>query len=334
MRMARRSESSGGGLVRCLAVIALAVAAGVVAPVSHAQYPSRPVRLLVPIPAGGGPDVVGRLVAAKLTEAFGQQVVVENRVGANGTVAGDIVVKSTADGYTLLVGMDSLITINPHLYGKMSFDPLQDLVPVASLVSNGFFLAVNLQVPAGSLPEFIEYARKSNPPLQYASGGNGSQHHLTMERLKARAGVNLVHVPYKGGTPATIATLQGEVSAMMSGTSTAVQIRAGKLRAIAYTGLKRSAILPDVPAVAEYYPGFEMTQWYGLFAPPRTPEAVLRRLRAEVNGVLRMPDVAEKLRAAGGVEAWITTPGEFSAAIRADHAKNGKLVREMGVKLD
>ena len=334
MVMARRSESGGGGLVRRLAVIALAVAAGVIAPVSHAQYPSKPIRLLVPIPAGGGPDVVGRLVAAKLTEAFGQQVVVENRVGANGTVAGDIVVKSAADGYTLLVGMDSLLTINPHLYGKMSFDPLQDLVPVASLVSNGFFLAVNPQVPASSLPEFIEYARKSNPPLQYASGGNGSQHHLTMERLKARAGVNLVHVPYKGGTPATVATLQGEVSAMMSGTSTAAQIRAGKLRAIAYTGLKRSAILPDVPAVAEFYPGFEMTQWYGLFAPPRTPAAVLGRLRAEVNRVLRMPDMTERLRAAGGVEAWITTPEEFSAAIRADHAKNGKLVREMGVKLD
>ena len=307
----------------------------VLCPAAWAQnYPTRPIRLLVPIPAGGGPDIVGRLVAARLSESLGQQVVVENRVGANGTVAGEAVVKSAPDGYTLLVGMDSLLTINPHLYGKMPFDPLQDLTPVASLVSNGFFLAVNPQVPAASLPEFIEYARQANPPLQYASGGNGSQHHLTMERLKARAGVNLLHVPYKGGTPATIATLQGEVSAMMSGTSTAVQIRAGKLRAIAYTGPMRSAILPDVPAVAEYYPDFEMTQWYGLFAPPRTPEAVLARLRVEVTRALRAPDMADKLKAAGGVEAWITTPEEFVAAIRADYAKNGKLVRETGVKLD
>jgi len=307
----------------------------VLCPAAWAQnYPTKPIRLLVPIPAGGGPDIVGRLVAARLSESLGQQVVVENRVGANGTVAGEAVVKSAPDGYTLLVGMDSLLTINPHLYSKMPFDPLQDLTPVASLVSNGFFLAINPHVPAASLPEFIEYARQANPPLQYASGGNGSQHHLTMERLKARAGVNLLHVPYKGGTPATIATLQGEVSAMMSGTSTAVQIRAGKLRAIAYTGPKRSAILPDVPAVAEYYPDFEMTQWYGLFAPPRTPETVLARLRVEVTRALRAPDMADKLKAAGGVEAWITTPEEFVAAIRADHAKNGKLVRETGVKLD
>ena len=192
------------------------------------------------------------------------------------------------------------------------------------------------RAPGGgeALRIIIEYARQANPPLQYASGGNGSQHHLTMERLKARAGVNMLHVPYKGGTPATVATLQGEVSAMMSGTSTAVQIRAGKLRAIAYTGPKRSAILPDVPAVAEYYPDFEMTQWYGLFAPSRTPEAVLARLRVEVARALRAPDVIDKLRASGGVEAWITTPEEFVAAIRAEYAKNGKLVRETGVKLD
>jgi len=152
----------------------------------------------VPIPPGGGPDIVARLIAPKLTDALGQPVVVENRVGGNGNLAGELVAKSPSDGYTLLLGMDSLMVINPHLYGTMPFDPQKDLVPVASLVSNGFFMAVNPSVPARTFPEFIEYARRANPPLQYASGGNGSQHHLTMERLKARTGIDMVHIPYKG----------------------------------------------------------------------------------------------------------------------------------------
>src|SRR6266568_4575259 len=201
-----------------------------------AQYPARPIRLLVPIPPGGGPDIVARLIAPKLTDALGQPVVVENRVGGNGNLAGELVARSPADGHTLLLGMDSLMVINPHLYASMPFDPLRDLAPVASLVSNGFFLAVNPSVPARTFPEFIEYARRADPPLHYGSGGNGSQHHLTMERLKMRAGINMVHVPYKGGAPATTATVAGEVAAMMSGTSTAGQIKAGRLRALAFTG--------------------------------------------------------------------------------------------------
>src|SRR5881296_369355 len=298
------------------------------------QYPSRPIRLLVPIPPGGGPDIVARLIAPKLGDALGQPVVVENRVGGNGNLAGELVAKSAADGYTLLLGMDSLMVINPHLYAKMPFDPQRDLAPVASLVSHGFFMAVNPSVPARTFPEFIEYARRANPPLQYASGGNGSQHHLTMERLKGRAGIALVHIPYKGGAPATAATVSGEVAAMMSGTSTAPQIKAGRLRVLAYTGPKRSSLLPEVPTIAETYPDFEMTQWYGLFAPPGTPEAVLARLRAEVNRVLKEPEIRERLHNAGGVEAWITTPGEFAAAIRDDHAKYARLVREIGARID
>jgi len=301
---------------------------------ASAQYPSRPIRLLVPIPPGGGPDIVARLIAPKLGDALGQPVVVENRVGGNGAVAGEWVVKSPPDGYTLLLGMDSLIVINPHLYAKMPFDPQKDLAPVASLVSNGFFLAINPTVPAQSFTEFIEYARRANPPLQYGSGGNGSQHHLTMERLKARAGINMIHIPYKGGAPATTATVAGEVVAMMSGTSTAGQIRAGRLRAIAFTGLQRSAVLPEVPTIAEFYPDFVMVQWYGLFGPAGMPEPLNSRLRAEVNRTLVLPEVKEKLRNAGGVEPWITTPEEFAAAIRDEYAKYAKLVKEVGAKLD
>src|SRR3979409_850258 len=256
---------------------------------TSAQYPARPIRLLVPIPPGGGPDIVARLIAPKLTDALGQPVVVENRVGGNGNLAGELVAKSPPDGYTLLLGMDSLMVINPHLYAGMPFDPQRDLAPVASLVSNGFFMAINPSVPAQSFPEFIEYARRANPPLQYASGGNGSQHHLTMERLKARAGIDMVHVPYKGGAPATTATLTGEVAAMMSGTSTATQIRAGRLRALAFTGPKRSSALLDVPTIAEFCPDFVMVQGYGLFAPVGTPQAVLARVRAEVNRAFLLP---------------------------------------------
>ena len=299
-----------------------------------AQYPSHPIRLLIPFPPGGGPDLVGRILAPKLSEGLGQPVVVENRVGSNGNIAGEAVAKSPADGYTLLVGNDSLFVINAHLYKQMPFDPLRDLAPIASLVSNGFFLAVNPAVPAKTLPEFIEYARKANPPLQYASGGNGSQHHLTMERLEARAGFRMVHVPYKGGAPATTATVAGEVAVMMSGTSTAGQIKAGRLRALAFTGPQRSRVLPDVPAVAEFYPDFVMVQWYGLFAPAGTPEAVMARLRAETNKALGLPDVKDRLSNAGGVEPWITTPEEFAAQIHGEYATYGKLVKDVGAKVD
>ena len=299
-----------------------------------AQYPTKPIRLLVGFAPGGGPDLVGRLVGARLGESLGQSVVVENRVGSTGSIAGAVVAKAAADGYTLLVGQDSLFVINPHVYTDMPFDPLKDLEPIASLVSNGFFIAVNPSVPAQTLPEFIEYAKRANPPLNYASGGSGSQHHMTMERLKARAGFDMVHVPYKGGAPATLATVAGEVPVMMSGTSTAAQIRAGKLRALAFTGPKRSAILPSVPAVAEFYPDFVMVQWYGLFGPNGLPEGISSRLRAEVNKALRMADTVEKLRSAGGVEPWIVTPEQLAAEIRADSAKYAKLVKELGVKLD
>ena len=299
-----------------------------------AQYPSRPIRLLVPIPPGGGPDIVARLIAPKMAEALGQPVVVENRVGSNGNIAGDFVAKSAPDGYTLLLGMDSLIAINPHLYAKMPFDTLKDLAPVASLVSNGFFIAVNPSVPAQTLAEFVEVARRANPPLQYASGGNGSQHHLTMERLKARAGINLVHIPYKGGSPAATATVAGEVAVTMSGTSSAPQIRAGRLRALAFSGKQRSAVMPDVPTVSELYPDFTMVQWYGLFVAAGTPEPVIARLRLEVNKALAQPDVRERLRNAGGVEPWITTPEEFAAEIRSEYAGYGKLVKDLGAKVD
>lgn len=317
-------------ILRILAggVLALAATAAL------AQYPTRPIRLIVPIPAGGAPDIAARVIGQKLSELLGQPIVVENHAGSNGNIAGDLVAKAAPDGYTLLLGQDSLITINPHLYAKMPFDTLKDLAPVATVVSNQFVLTVNPSLPVKTFQEFIEYARRAQPPLPYASGGNGSQHHLSMELLKQRAGIDLLHVPFKGGAPATTATVAGDTVAMFAGTSTAAQIKAGKLRALAVTGAQRSPEFPDLPTIGEFYPGYEVTIWLALFAPAATPEAVLARLRAAVATALAAPDVKEKLNAGGGLEPFATSPQEFAALIRRDYDKYGKVVKLVGIKVD
>jgi tripartite-type tricarboxylate transporter receptor subunit TctC len=299
-----------------------------------AQYPARPLRLIVPIPPGGAPDISARVVGQRLAELIGQPVVVENRPGSNGNIAMDLVAKSPADGYTLALLADSMITINPHLYKEMQTDPLKDLAPVASVVSNQWVLSVNPSVPVKDFKEFIEYARRARPPLAYASGGNGSIHQLAMEMLKQRAGIDLVHVPYKGGAPATTATVSGEVAAMFAGTSSSSQIKSGRLRALAVTGTHRSDLFPDLPTISEFYPGYEVTIWLGLFAAAGTPEPVLASLHAEVNKLLAEGDVRKKLHAAGGLEPYISTSAEFAALIRRDYDKYGKIVKDVGVKVD
>ncbi|HKB61702.1 MAG TPA: tripartite tricarboxylate transporter substrate binding protein [Burkholderiales bacterium] len=301
---------------------------------SWAQYPSRPIKLIVPIPPGGAPDISARVIGQRLSELVGQPVIAENRPGSNGNIAMDLVAKSAPDGYTLGLLADSMVAINPHLYKEMQTDPLKDLAPVASVVSNHWVLSVNPSVPVRNFKEFVEYARQANPPLAYASGGNGSIHQLAMEMLKQRASINLIHVPYKGGAPAATATVAGEVAAMFSGTSSAPQIKAGRLRALAMTGAQRSALFPDLPTISEFYPGYEVTIWLGLFAAAGTPEALLAKLHAEVNKLLAETETKARLNAAGGLEAYITTAPEFAALIRRDYDKYGKLVRDVGVKVD
>jgi tripartite-type tricarboxylate transporter receptor subunit TctC len=299
-----------------------------------AQYPTRPIKLIVPIPPGGAPDISARVVGQRLSELVGQPVVVENHPGSNGNIAMDIVAKSQPDGYTLGLLADSMITINPHLYKAMQTNPIKDLAPVASVVSNQWVLSVNPSVPVRDFKEFIEYARRANPPLAYASGGNGSIHQMAMEMLKQRAGINLTHVPYKGGAPATTATVAGEVAAMFSGTSSAGQIRAGHLRALAVTGRTRSKVFPELPTIAEFYPGYEVTIWLGLFTTAGTSDAVLAQLHSAVNKALAEPEVKRKLNAAGGLEPYLTTPAEFADLIRRDYEKYGKVVKDVGVKVD
>src|SRR5438094_5468890 len=275
-----------------------------------AQYPSRPIHLIVPVPPGGAPDIAARVLGQKRAEQMGEPVVVENRAGSNGNIATELVARAAPDGYTLGLVADSQIAINPHLYSKMSFDTLRDLTPVSSVASNQFVLAINPSLPVGSFPEFIEYARKASTPLSYASGGNGSQHHLTMEMLKVRTGIDLVHVPYRGGAPATTAAVAGGVAAMWAGSSNAAQIKAGRLRALAGSGSKRSAQYPELPTISEFYPGFENSIWLGLFAPAGVPEAILERLRSEVKKALESPDVKQRLNSAGGLEPLVLTPRE------------------------
>jgi tripartite-type tricarboxylate transporter receptor subunit TctC len=301
---------------------------------AQAPYPNHAIKLLVPIPPGGAPDVAARLIGQYLSESLGQPVVVENRTGANGNIANEAVAKSEPDGYTLLLAADSGIVINPHVYTKMPVDPIKDLIPVSSVAANQFILAVNPKVPAKTLPEFVEYARKANPPLAYASGGVGSQQHFAMEVLKQRAGINMLHVTYRGGAPSATATIAGETQSLFAGASSAGQFEAGNLRALAVSGKKRSRRFPNLPTIAEFYPGYEVDIWLGLFAPAGTPEPIVAKLYQEVQALLARPDVAEKINVSGSLEPLMLSPEEFSALIRRDYDKYGRLVKEFNIKIN
>jgi tripartite-type tricarboxylate transporter receptor subunit TctC len=317
-----------------LLVAALAAVSFVTPASAQSDYPNRPIKIFVTIPPGGAPDIAARLVATYLTEQNGWQVIVENRPGANGNIAGDQVSKSAPDGYTLLVNADSGFTINPHVYAKLPFDPIKDLIPVASIATNQFMLSVNPEVPVKTFQEFIEYARKANPPLPYASGGNGSQHQLAMEMLKQRANIDLLHVPFRGGAPAATATIAGDTKVLFAGASSAPQIQSGVLRALAASGKQRSKRFPDLPAVGEFYPGYSVDIWIGVFAPVGTPEPIVTKLREAVHKLLGQPGLAEKLNVSGSLEPLILSPKEFSDLIASDYEKYGALVKRLGIKLD
>ncbi|OGA21100.1 MAG: hypothetical protein A3I02_09875 [Betaproteobacteria bacterium RIFCSPLOWO2_02_FULL_67_26] len=318
-------------LLRTLCLLPCALCLGIAA-ASAQGYPSRPIRLLVPNPPGGATDNLARVIAPKLTELLGQTVVVDNRPGAAGNLAAETAVRATPDGHTLFLAADGQIVISPHVYRKLPYDTLKDLTPVASLVSTQMLLAVHPSLPVKNPKEFVDYARRAKPPLTYASIGNGSQHHLAMELLKSRTGINLVHVPYKGGGPALVALFGGEVSVMFGGSSAAPHVRAGRLRALALAG-RRNAAYPGLPALSESFPGVEVNPWLGLFAPAGLPSPVLNRLRAEAGRMLADPDTAARIRKIA-LDPFVTTPKEFSALIRADYAKFGEVVKSAGVKID
>lgn len=314
-----------------IAALWLAAAAG-----ANAQpaYPTRPGKIIVPVTAGGAPDIAARLLAEQLSEVLGQPFVVENRAGSNGNIGMDLVAKSPADGHTLALGADSFLVVNPHVYTRMPFDPLKDLVAIASVASNQFIISVNPKVPAKTLAEFVAFAKTQNPPLSYASGGNGSQHQLAMEDLKGRAGINLLHVPYKGATPAVTATIAGETAVLFSGSASAPHFRSGALRPLAVSGAKVPPMFPDLPRVADTYPGFDVTIWLGLFAPAATPAPIVERLYKTVRQIMDKPGFAEKLNISGSLEPLILTREAFDERIRADYERYGAIVKKIGVKLD
>src|SRR2546429_6751932 len=277
-------------ILPCLIRFALAAVLAMLASAAPAQpYPTRPIGLLVAFPPGGASDLVARTLGQPVGARLGEAVVVENRPGSNGNLAGELAAHATPDGYTLLLGPSSLFAINPHLYAKMSIDPLKDLLPVASLVSNELILSANPALPVKDFHDFIALARAAKPPLFYASIGNGSEHHLAMELLKQQAGIDLVHVPYRGGGPAAIGVMAGDVSAMFGGGSVAPLIQGGKLKGLAVTGQRRSRLLPELPPLADVYPGYEVTIWQGLWAPVGTPPGFVQRRRGEWVAVFGQP---------------------------------------------
>ena len=315
--------------------IAAAVLIAATVAASAQTFPNRPIRVIVSFPPGGATDVIARTVGAPLGQRLGQNVVVDNRPGSNGNISAELAANAKPDGHTLLLGSDSLFGINPHLYTRMPVDLRKAFVPVTNLVTNLLVLTVNPEkVPSKTFPEFIEFAKKANPPLFYASIGNGSQHHIAMEMLKRAAGINLTHVPYKGGGPAGIATVSGETVAMFGGGSVVPLVRSGKLRALAVSGQKRSYALPELPTIGESYPGYVVTIWQGLFAPAGTPQVVIDKLRTEIHAVLKMPDIREKLINSGSGEPSPISVEEFSAMIANDYVSYGKTIKDTGIKVD
>ncbi len=298
-------------------------------------YPSRLIRMIVPQPAGGTTDVLGRFVSQKITEATGQQAIVENRGGAGGNIGTEIVAKARPDGYTLLTVASSTLTINPSLFPKMPYDTLQDLAPITTIAEVPNVLVAHPSLPVRNVKELIALARAKPNQLNYGSSGSGQSSHLAMELFKAMAGVDIIHIPYKGGNQLVMDVLAGQILLMMNNITTALpHIKAGKLRALGVTTLKRSPAMPELPAIGEAgLPGFENSVWYGVLAPAGTPVPIINRLNSIVVKALNMPDMRERL-SNQGAEPVGNTPDESAAQLRADIAKWAKVIKATGAKLD
>ena len=298
-------------------------------------WPDRPIKFIVAAPAGSSLDVLARTISDKLKDRLGQPVVVEDRPAAGGTAATDLVAKSAPDGYTMVISFNGPLAFGPHLYAKLPYDPQKDLAPVIITSSQPNVLVVNASLPIHSTKELIEYAKSNPGKLNYASVGNGSSSHLTMELLKATAGVDIVHVPFNGSPPAVTATIQGETQMMFAVMQPLqAQIQAGKLRAIAVTTLKRFALLPDLPTIAEAgYPGFEALAWNGVLVAAATPRAIIQRLNAEINAIVKDPTVKSALNAQG-FELVGGTPEDFARLISSESGKWAPVIVKTGAKID
>lgn len=306
----------------------------VTAAASAQNFPAKPIRIVVPLAAGGPGDVLTRAVAQKLTDNLGQQVVIDNRPGANTNIGNESVAKSAPDGYTLL-STASTLTINPALYANLPYDAVKSFTPVSLIAWTPLVLVVHPSLPVKSVPELVALAKARPGQIYYGSAGSGSVLHLAGEMLNTMARIELVHVPYKGVTNAFSDLLGGQISLMFPGAPIALpQARAGKLRALATTGEKRAPAAPELPTVAETgFPGYEVSVWYGLLAPAGTPAATVNRLNAEIVKVVQLPEIAERW-ATLGAEPLTNTPEQFAVFIKNDLAKWAKVVRDSGAKVD
>jgi len=318
-------------LKRSLALVSLALLAGAV---SAQPYPSKPVRVVIPWPPGGSNDVVGRIVLQKVAEYAGQQFIIDNRAGAAGSIGADVVAKAPPDGYTIMVHSTSHVG-NAHLYKKLPYDTLKDFTGVALLAAQPGALTVHPSLPVKTVKEFIALAKARPGTINYSSSGNGSAPHLSMALLVAMTGINIVHVPYKGGAPQVTALVSGETQASLATVSTVlVHVQSGRLRVLGVSSAKRSGTLPDVPTIAEAgVPGYEMSPWIGVFVPAATPKDIIIRLNAEINKALKSTDVSQLL-ASQALDALGGTPEEFDARIKVDYDKYGKLIKLTGAKVD
>ena len=320
---------------RRLAAIFIVFACLVSAPPARSQpYPTRPITILIPFPAGGSADTLARLIGAKLSDSLGQAVVVENKPGAGGNLGTDAVAKAAPDGYTLLLAPSS-IAIAPSLYSKLPFDPIKDFAPVTLIGSIPMVVVVNPEFPAKTILELVALAKAKPGEITYASAGNGSTNHLAVELFKIKTGIDMLHVPYRGNPLAIVDVIAGRVPVFFDFVLTGLpHVREGKVRALATTGAHRSAVMPDVPTVMEAgVPDFEASTWFGLYAPAGTKPAVVEKLNTEILAVLAMLVIRERLTALG-VDIIAEGPQALAALTKSDLEKWGPIVQKAGVKLD
>ena len=322
-------------LHRAVLACGLVMASGLAAAQAPAEFPQRPLRMVVPYPPGGSTDIVGRIVAAKLGEALGQQVIVENRAGAGGNVGTDVVAKAPADGHTLLMSSVTTLAIGASLYSKLPYDVVRDLEPVALVGSVPFVLLVNPALPAKSVRELIAMAKDKPGRINFGSAGTGTSAHFAGELFKSLAGIDIVHVPYKGNAPAIADLMGGQIQMMMDFLPSAMpHIKSGKVRALGITPVKRSPAMPEVPTIAESgVPAYDMLSYFGVMAPGKTPARLVARLNAEINRISSLPDVRESY-ARQGVDAAHDTPEQFRSYLQAEMVKWAKVVKDTGVRAD
>ena len=319
-------------LFKCAVALACALAA---VAASAQQYPTKPVRWIVPFPPGGGTDVISRAIAQKLTEAWGQQVIADNRPGSGGTIGLAAATKSPADGYTVVLGQLANVAIAPALYTRLPYDPVKELQPVTLVLSAPLILVAHPSLPAKNTRELLALARAKPDAITFGSPGNGTTGHLAAEVIKSTTGVKMTHVPYKGASPAITGLLGGEIAIYVSSIPPALPfMKAGRLKALGVTSAKRTATLPDVPTIAESgLPGYEVTNWYGVMVPAGVPKDILARLHTEIVRILQLPDVRQRFAGEGGDVA-PNTPEQFAAFIRSEIAKWGKAVKDSGARVD